>query len=152
MAYTAFSSSRKSEQDQVWVGLAKEPPTSWYAYLFVNGLDRADEGEIQRRDDPLIGEMENDVKRLEIVADRFSKIGSTPKLEELKVYDVVKDFMDYFKIRVSKNITFELSGNPHLLAGINVPLFDWVLENLMKNAVNAIEGKGAIKVEVSGTR
>jgi len=58
--------------------------------------------------------------------------------------------MDYFKIRVSKNITFELSGNPHLLAGINVPLFDWVLENLMKNAVNAIEGKGAIKVDVSG--
>jgi len=55
--------------------------------------------------------MENDVKRLEIVADRFSKIGSTPKLEELKVYDVVKDFMDYFKIRVSKNITFELSGS-----------------------------------------
>ena len=103
-------------------------------------------------DDQLIIEMENDVQRLEIVADRFSKIGSTPKLEEHKVYEVVKDYVDYFKVRVSKNISFELVGNPHLSAGLNVPLFDWVLENLLKNAVNAIEGKGKIKVEISGNK
>ena len=102
--------------------------------------------------DPLIIEMETDVKRLEIVADRFSKIGSKPKLDEHKVYDVVKDFVDYFKLRVSNNISFEMTGNPHLQAGINVPLFDWVLENLLKNAVNAIEGKGKIKVEISGNK
>ncbi|MBB3054464.1 sensor histidine kinase [Mucilaginibacter gotjawali] len=153
LAYTAFSSSRKSEQDQVWVGLAKEtahqlgtPISSLMAWIELM------KEKFNAEDDPLIGEMENDVKRLEIVADRFSKIGSKPQLEEHKVYDVVKDFVDYFKIRVSKNISFELTGNPHLLAGINVPLFDWVLENLMKNAVNAIEGKGKIKVDISGNK
>ena len=56
--------------------------------------------------------------------------------------------MDYFSVRVSSNINFEITGNPYLQAGLNVPLFDWVLENLLKNAVNAIEGKGKIKVEI----
>jgi two-component system, sporulation sensor kinase D len=153
LAYTAFSSSRKSEQDQVWVGLAKEtahqlgtPISSLMAWIELM------KGKFDAEDDPLIAEMENDVKRLEIVADRFSKIGSTPKLEEQKVYDVVKDFVEYFRVRVSKNISFELTGNPHLLAGVNIPLFDWVLENLLKNAVNAIEGKGKIKVDISGNK
>jgi uncharacterized damage-inducible protein DinB len=68
------------------------------------------------------------------------------------VYEIVKDFVDYFKIRVSKNITFEMTGNPHLQAGLNVPLFDWVLENLLKNAVNAIDGKGKIKIDISGNK
>ncbi|MEO6633091.1 MAG: HAMP domain-containing sensor histidine kinase [Mucilaginibacter sp.] len=153
MAYTAFSSSRKSEQDQVWVGLAKEtahqlgtPISSLMAWIELMKEKYNAEG------DTLIAEMENDVKRLEIVADRFSKIGSTPKLEEHKVYEVVKDFVDYFKVRVSKNISFQLTGNPHLQAGVNIPLFDWVLENLLKNAVNAIEGKGSIHVDISGNK
>jgi two-component system, sporulation sensor kinase D len=153
LAYTAFSSSRRSEQDQVWVGLAKEtahqlgtPISSLMAWIELM------KEKFNAEDDPLIAEMENDVKRLEIVADRFSKIGSTPKLEEHKVYEVVKDFVDYFRVRVSKNIGFEMTGNPHLEAGLNVPLFDWVLENLLKNAVNAIEGKGSIKVDISGNK
>jgi len=62
---------------------------------------------------------------------------------------VIKDFVDYFSVRVSSNINFEITGNPYLQAGLNVPLFDWVLENLLKNAVNAIEGKGRIKIEIS---
>ena len=153
MAYAAFSSARKSEQDQVWVGLAKEtahqlgtPISSLMAWTELM------KEKFKAEDDPLIAEMENDIKRLEIVADRFSKIGSTPKLEDHRVYEVVKDFVDYFRIRVSKNISFEMTGNPHLQAGLNVPLFDWVLENLLKNAVNAIEGKGKIKVDVSGNK
>jgi len=153
LAYTAFSSSRKSEQNQVWVGLAKEtahqlgtPISSLMAWIELM------KEKYSAGDDSLIAEMENDVKRLEIVADRFSKIGSTPKLEEHKVYEIVKDFVDYFRVRVSKNISFELTGNPHLVAGLNVPLFDWVLENLLKNAVNAIEGKGLIRVEISGNK
>src|SRR5476651_479300 len=93
-------------------------------------------------DDPLVAEMENDIKRLEIVADRFSKIGSKPKLEVHSVYEIIKDFIDYFQVRVSNNIKFEMGGNPGLRAGLNIPLFDWVLENLLKNAVNAIDGKG----------
>lgn len=153
LAYTAFSSSRKSEQNQVWVGLAKEtahqlgtPISSLMAWIELI------KEKYKTEDGSLIAEMENDVKRLEIVADRFSKIGSTPQLEEHKVYEVVKDFVDYFKVRVSKNIGFSLTGNPHLQAGVNVPLFDWVLENLLKNAVNAIEGKGSIKIDVSGNK
>jgi signal transduction histidine kinase len=103
-------------------------------------------------DDPLITEMENDIKRLEIVADRFSKIGSQPVLEEHNVYNVVKDFLDYFKIRVSNKIRFEIGGNALINAGLNIPLFDWVLENLMKNAVNAIDHTGSIKVEISDSK
>lgn len=153
MAYTAFSSSRKSEQDQVWVGLAKEtahqlgtPISSLMAWIELMKEKFNVEG------DTLIAEMENDVQRLEIVADRFSKIGSKPVLEEHAVYAVVKDFVDYFKVRVSKNISFEMTGNPHLKAGLNIPLFDWVLENLLKNAVNAIDGKGSIHIEIGGNK
>lgn len=153
MAYTAFSSSRKSEQDQVWVGLAKEtahqlgtPISSLMAWIELM------KEKFNAEEDVLVAEMENDVKRLEIVADRFSKIGSKPVLEEHPVYEVVKDFVDYFKVRVSKNIGFELGGNPHLKAGLNIPLFDWVLENLLKNAVNAIDGKGSIKIEIGGNK
>jgi two-component system, sporulation sensor kinase D len=153
MAYTAFSSSRKSEQDQVWVGLAKEtahqlgtPISSLMAWIELM------KEKFDAEDDVLVAEMENDVKRLEIVADRFSKIGSKPVLEEHGVYEVVKDYVDYFRVRVSKNISFEMGGNPHLKAGLNVPLFDWVIENLLKNAVNAIDGKGSIKVDISGNK
>jgi len=150
LAYTAFNSSRKSEQNQVWVGLAKEtahqlgtPISSLMAWLELL------KDKFNAEEDPLMAEMGNDIKRLEIVADRFSKIGSVPKLDTLVVKDVVNDFVDYFKVRVSRNISFEVSGDDTLKAGLNVPLFDWVIENLLKNAVNAIEGKGEIKVHIS---
>jgi len=149
IAYTAFSSARKSEQNQVWVGLAKEtahqlgtPISSLMAWIELM-KDKFD-----AEDDPLIGEMENDVKRLEIVADRFSKIGSKPKLEDHSVYEVVKEYVDYFKVRVSNKIHFEVNGDPKLQAALNVPLFAWVLENLLKNAINAIDETGSIHVEI----
>lgn len=149
LAYTAFNSSRKSEQNQVWVGLAKEtahqlgtPISSLMAWIELI------KDKFNAEDDPLMAEMENDVKRLEVVADRFSKIGSKPKLEDHFVYDVIEDFVNYFKVRVSNNISFEVTGNKDLMAGLNVPLFDWVIENLLKNAVNAIEGKGSIHVHI----
>lgn len=153
LAYTAFNTSRKSEQNQVWVGLAKEtahqlgtPISSLMAWIELL------KDKFNAEEDPLMAEMENDVKRLEIVADRFSKIGSVPKLEQLVVFNVVKDFVDYFKIRVSHNISFEMTGDDTLKSGLNVPLFDWVIENLLKNAVNAIDGKGSIKVDVSASK
>jgi len=152
VAYTGFNSSRKSEQNQVWVGLAKEtahqlgtPISSLMAWIELL-KDKFD-----AEDDPLLLEMDNDVKRLEIVADRFSKIGSKPNLEPQVVYDVVKDYVDYFKVRVSNKISFELLGDTCLKAGLNIPLFDWVLENLLKNAVNAIEGTGQIRVMIRGS-
>jgi two-component system, sporulation sensor kinase D len=150
LAYTAFNSSRKSEQNQVWVGLAKEtahqlgtPISSLMAWIELI------KDKFKAEDDPLVAEMENDIRRLGIVADRFSKIGSKPKLEEHSVYDAVKDFVDYFRVRVSNNISFEITGDEDLTAGLNIPLFDWVIENLLKNAVNAIEGKGSIKVHIT---
>ncbi|NCD69174.1 sensor histidine kinase [Mucilaginibacter agri] len=152
-AYTAFSSSRKSEQNQVWVGLAKEtahqlgtPISSLMAWIELM------KEKFNAENDPLIAEMENDVKRLEIVADRFSKIGSKPVLEPQFVYEVIEDFVNYFRVRVSNKISFEVTGNQNLKAGLNIPLFDWVLENLLKNAVNAIEGTGSIKVDVSESK
>ena len=152
VAYTGFNSSRKSEQNQVWVGLAKEtahqlgtPISSLMAWIELL------KDKFNAEDDPLLLEMDNDVKRLEIVADRFSKIGSKPNLEPQVVYEVVKDYVDYFKVRVTNKIRFELNGDTELKAGLNVPLFDWVLENLLKNAVNAIEGSGQINVFIRGS-
>jgi len=149
IAYGVFNSSRKSEQDQVWVGLAKEtahqlgtPISSLMAWVELL------KSKFNAPDDPLIIEMENDVKRLEMVADRFSKIGSKPILHNHVVYEVVAEFVNYFKVRVSDKIEFVLSGDKQVEALVNVPLFDWVIENILKNAVNAIEGQGSIKVEI----
>ena len=149
VAYGVFSSSRKSEQDQVWVGLAKEaahqlgtPISSLMAWVELL------KSKFKVTDDPLILEMENDVKRLEMVADRFSKIGSKPVLHNHVVYDVVEEFVNYFKVRVSDKIEFIVTGDMQVEALINVPLFDWVIENILKNAVNAIEDPGRIKLEI----
>ncbi len=148
-AYVAFSSARKAEQDQVWVGLAKEtahqlgtPISSLMAWVELM------KSRFDAEDDPLIAEMENDIKRLEVITDRFSKIGSKPVLEDHVVYDVIYNFIEYFKIRTSDKITFSISGDEHVRALLNVPLFDWVTENLLKNAANAIENDGSIQVTI----
>lgn len=150
IAYTVFNSIRKSEQNLVWVGMAKEaahqlgtPISSLMAWL---ELVRA---KFDAETDPLLTEMENDVMRLEVVADRFSKIGSTPVLKSHVVYKVVVDFVNYFKVRTSDKIIFNVSGETKVQAMLNVPLFDWVLENLLKNAANAIESAGRIDIVIS---
>lgn len=149
MAYSVFNSSRKAEQNQVWVGLAKEtahqlgtPISALLAWVELL------KDKFNAENDNLIIQMENDVRRLEVVADRFSKIGSKPVLSSHHVYDVVKDFVDYFHIRVSDKITFKVNGDEQLEALINVPLFDWVIENILKNAVNAIDGVGFITIDI----
>jgi two-component system, sporulation sensor kinase D len=149
VAYAVFSSAKRLEQDQVWVGLAKE--TAHQLGTPISSLMAWTEllkSRFNVPDDPLILEMENDVKRLEMVADRFSKIGSKPILHNHVVYDVVEEFVNYFRVRVSDKIEFILTGDKQVEALINVPLFDWVIENILKNAVNAIEGAGSIKVEI----
>jgi len=150
VAYSVFNSIRRSEQNLVWVGMAKEaahqlgtPISSLMAWL---ELVRA---KFDAEKDPLLNEMENDVKRLEVVADRFSKIGSTPALQPHAVYKVVVDFVNYFKVRTSDKIIFNVSGDTKVQALLNVPLFDWVLENLLKNAANAIESAGRIDIVIS---
>ncbi|MEY3678252.1 MAG: hypothetical protein RI924_393 [Bacteroidota bacterium] len=150
-AYFVFNTARKSEQNQVWVGLAKEtahqlgtPISSLMAWMeLLKSRFKTNE------DKSLIFEMENDMKRLEIIAERFSKIGSKPVLENIVVFNVVNDFVNYFKVRSSDKIRFEVSGDQQVEALINTPLFDWVLENLLKNAVNAMEGSGEILIKIS---
>lgn len=148
-AYLIFNSSRRREQNQVWVGLAKEtahqlgtPISSLMAWIELL------KSKFDAEEDPLIMQMENDVKRLEIVADRFSKIGSRPILTSEPVYETIKDYVDYFSVRVSDKISFEVIGDENQEALINIQLFDWVIENILKNAVNAIAGAGKITVNI----
>jgi two-component system, sporulation sensor kinase D len=149
IAYFVFNSARKSEQNLVWVGMAKEtahqlgtPISSLMAWVeLLKAKFPAD-------DEHLLLEMENDMKRLEIVADRFSKIGSKPVLENQVVYAVVSDFVNYFKFRSSDKISFQVHGDKQAQTLLNIPLFDWVLENLLKNAVNALDGAGSIDVHI----
>lgn len=148
-AYVAFSSARRAEQDQVWVGMAKEtahqlgtPISSLMAWVELM------KSKFDAEDDPLIAEMQNDIHRLEIITDRFSKIGSKPILEDHVVFLVVKNFIDYFKIRTSDKINFVITGDNQVRAMLSIPLFDWVIENLLKNAANAIENEGTITVNI----
>lgn len=149
IAYTIFNSIRKSEQNLVWVGMAKEaahqlgtPISSLMGWIELIKF------KFEAEDDDTINEMERDVQRLEIVADRFSKIGSIPSLTNHNIYKVLQDYINYFKVRTSERISFEIVGDQEAEAMINVQLFDWIIENLLKNAVNAIESEGVITVTV----
>jgi signal transduction histidine kinase len=148
IAYFAFSSSRKAEQNQVWVGLSKEtahqlgtPTSSLLAWV---ELLKGRKG----MEDTVL-ELEKDVKRLEVITDRFSKIGSKPLLKMTNVKSVLNNSIDYLKTRASKRIHFILE-NPEIpvYAPISVSLFEWVIENLFKNAVDAIENEGTITIRV----
>ena len=148
-AYVAFSSARRAEQDQVWVGMAKEtahqlgtPISSLMAWVELM------KSKFDAEDDPLIAEMENDIHRLEIITDRFSKIGSKPMLEDHVVYIVIENFVAYFRVRTSDKIIFVIQGDNQVRAMISIPLFDWVIENLLKNAANAIENEGTITINI----
>ncbi|WP_256011107.1 sensor histidine kinase [Desertivirga xinjiangensis] len=150
IAYVVFSSSRRSEQNLVWVGMAKEtahqlgtPISSLMAWTELM------KSKFDAEDDPLILEMENDIRRLEMVADRFSKIGSKAVLQSHVVYEVVEEYVKYFKVRASDKIVFSVTGDKQVEAMMNVPLFDWVIENLLKNAANSIDGQGRIEVNIS---
>lgn len=149
IAYTIFNSIRKSEQNLVWVGMAKEaahqlgtPISSLMGWIELIKL------KYEAENDNTINEMERDVKRLEVVADRFSKIGSLPSLSNHNIYAIIKDYINYFKVRTSDKITFVLEGDQHVEAMINTQLFDWIIENLLKNAVNAIDTEGTITVTI----
>jgi signal transduction histidine kinase len=148
LAYYLFNSARKSEQNRVWVGLAKEtahqlgtPLTSlmaWVEYLKSKNVELTDE-------------MEKDVKRLETITSRFSKIGSTPQLEPYDMMDELEETKDYIRTRSSEKVKFTLTVAPHTdtVALLNPPLFSWVIENLFRNAIDAMSGQGAISIDVS---
>lgn len=151
IAYLAFSYSRTSEQNRVWVGMAKEtahqlgtPLSSLMAWLeYIRNMP-----EMQGRSE-LIVELDKDVERLERITSRFSNIGSMPVLKDEPVHEVVKNCLDYLRPRLSSKVIMEVeSSYAALSAKMNKPLFEWVIENIVKNGVDAMSGIGSIKVTI----
>ena len=150
-AYMIFSSFRRSEQDQIWVGMAKEtahqlgtPLSSLMAWTgLLEGID-----DVPR--DYLV-EMNRDIERLNVVVDRFSKIGSKPELKPQVVADIIESTVTYMRPRISSKIelTFDVeAGARDLQAPLSPSLFSWVLENLIRNAVDAMDGSGSIALQL----
>lgn len=151
MAYFAFSYSRRAEQNRVWVGLAKEtahqlgtPLSSlmaWYEYI---------KSSPKFEHEPIIEELGKDVRRLEIITERFSNVGSVPLLRDENILQVTQNAINYLQNRISRQVDFTVNSNfsPDITAKVNVSLFDWVIENICKNAVDAMEGRGSINIQL----
>ncbi|MBR9859617.1 HAMP domain-containing histidine kinase [bacterium] len=148
VSYFAFSYSRRSEQNKVWAGMSKEtahqlgtPISSligWVDYL------KESEGKVTER---VVREIDNDVTRLQLITERFSKIGSAPVLQEAKLIDVLEESINYINSRTSSKVEIGISNAEQMkdiTVMVNIPLFAWVIENLCKNAVDAMEGEGKI--------
>ncbi len=151
IGYAMFNTSRRAEQNRVWVGMSKEtahqlgtPISSLMAWTEL--LD------LKYPNDELIDEVKHDVHRLEVIANRFEKIGSEPQLEPLYVNKVVQDSIKYLQKRVPNKVSFgftPLIEEEHI--AVNMPLFSWVLENITKNAVDAMEGQGSIHFTITSS-
>jgi signal transduction histidine kinase len=146
---TALRSSYRSVQNQVWAGMAKE--TAHQLGTPVSSLEGWVEilKETHGRES-FLPEIEKDVNRLRLVTDRFGKIGSTPKLEEKDIIVQVRDMVEYIRKRAGGKVRFTIldHGRDDLMVKISAPLFDWVIENLLKNALDAMEGTGSIVVDI----
>ena len=149
VAIFALLTSKKAEQNKVWVGLSKEtahqlgtPVSSLMAWIEMFRESYPDEA--------LIGEMESDVRRLQLIAERFSKIGSVPEPSPTSLREVVTHVADYMDRRTSHKVTIvRRLPEADITVPLNAPLFEWVIENLCKNAVDAMNGDGTITIAVS---
>ena len=153
LAYLAFNYSKRAEQNRIWVGLAKEtahqlgtPISSLMAWLEYFRT------EVALKDRDVLDELAKDISRLEMITSRFSNIGSAPILNNENVTEAVKSTVAYLQKRISSKISFEINSIPvDIRARINKPLFDWVIENLCKNAVDAMGGIGMIQIHLKRT-
>lgn len=153
IGYAVFNASRKEEQNRIWVGMAKETahqlgtPISgmmgWIEHLRTNTLSQAEQEQV-------INEMEYDVQKLQQVAERFSKIGSKPELILTDLLPVLESCKNYIAARASRNIEFEILQKDHskFLASININLFSWVIENLLRNSLDAMDQSGRIEFDL----
>jgi len=150
VSYLAFSSSRKAEQNRVWVGMSKEtahqlgtPISSLMAWLELMKSGVVNE--------ELINDIEKDIKRLEMITERFSKIGSAPVLNKVNISETVEEALNYIKSRTSDKIKVitNFDDAKDVMLDINVPLFEWVIENICKNAVDAMNGEGTLDVKIT---
>jgi signal transduction histidine kinase len=149
IAYIFFSSARKSEQNQVWVGLAKEtahqlgtPLSSMIAWIELLKMDG--------QSNETVSELNKDVERLKKITERFSKIGSEPKLKDENIVHVIYDSVNYIKSRSSKKVNYRIlqPKQSKISVPINLHLFEWVIENICKNAIDAISGEGNIDIDI----
>jgi len=146
--YVSFSYSRKAEQNQVWVGLAKEtahqlgtPLSSLMAWLEIMKIDD------DLREKEVTKELEKDISKLELITSRFSSIGSVPVLKDENISKIIRSTVNYLEKRTSKKVFINFVCKDDLItADINKPLFDWVIENLCKNAIDAMSGEGDITI------
>lgn len=148
VAIYALLSSKRAEQNKVWVGLSRETAhqlgtpisslTAWSQLLKANYPD-----------DPILDDMETDLMRLRLIAERFSKIGSAPELSETDLGEAIDHTVQYISRRTSDRVRMHCSlPSEHITARINAPLFEWVIENLCKNAIDAMSGEGEIRIYV----
>ncbi len=149
ISYYAFSISRRAEQNQVWVGLSREtahqlgtPTSSLMAWIELM--------KIKEVEPELVNKMQDDINRLEKITERFSKIGSKPNLKAQSIQPVIKNVQEYLNKRFSSNIHFEMSNQvKNIIVPLNTDLFEWVLENICKNAYDSLQGSGEIKINIT---
>ena len=149
--FTIYSISvrNKATQNQLWAGMAKE--TAHQLGTPVSSLEGWVEMLKENHTDPkIVNEIQKDVDRLKLVSDRFGKIGSKPKLEEKDLVTQVQLMVDYIRKRATGKVHFSVDTHQltSIMAMISPPLFDWVIENLLKNALDAMEGKGEIRIDI----
>jgi len=151
--YYLFSTARKAEQNRVWAGMAKETAhqlgTPISAILgWIEHLKETTAGNTEQQE--IVSELRNDVTRLELIADRFSKIGSKPELEKINLIEELNNCRIYMERRASRKISFDFpdQNEPAIYANINSHLFDWVIENILRNALDAMGESGSIQVVI----
>ena len=149
--YMFYSSSKVAETNKLWTGMAKEtahqigtPLSSLLGWIAILKMEKVD--------DKYVEEIEKDVSRLNTIANRFSKIGSKPELEKENIVAITKQAFDYLESRSSKQITFSfISTDTKIYTNLNTELFGWVIENLIKNAIDAMLGKGELILQIQNT-
>ena len=146
--YLFFKSNKIADSNKLWTGMAREtahqigtPLSSLLGWVEILKLENTDEN--------ITNEIEQDVQRLNTIAERFSKIGSIPELKKANIVSATKDSFNYLKSRSSKQVKFSFNTtNDLLFCNINLQLFSWVIENLVKNAIDAMDGKGSIALNI----
>jgi two-component system, sporulation sensor kinase D len=149
--YLFYSSNKAAETNKLWTGMAKEtahqigtPLSSLLGWIAILKMEKVD--------DKYVEEIQKDVNRLNTIANRFSKIGSAPELKKENIVTVTKQAFDYLESRSSKQITFSFAtSDAEILTNLNKELFGWVIENLIKNAIDAMLGKGALQLCIENT-
>ena len=151
VVYMFFNSNKVAETNKLWTGMAKEtahqigtPLSSLLGWIAILKMEKVD--------DKYVEEIEKDVSRLNTIANRFSKIGSTPELKKENIVAITKQAFDYLESRSSKQISFTFSSvDDEIYTNLNNELFGWVIENLIKNAIDAMLGKGDLKLNIDYT-